>query len=142
MAFMRIRALIPFVAVAVTTKIASADLPPPNRCPNDATVSTPCTTDSGKEGTCKEMTRSRYLPPYGGDEPQRVVSKYMGCAEKAAAPPVQSAPPADAATSGNVPATPAPTKRGCSTTGSGATSFLGAALVAGFLFSLRRRRAQ
>ncbi len=131
---MRIRFVVPFVALVATAKIALADLPPPNQCPRDAKPGTPCKTDDGKDGTCEERTRSHYMPPHGDEEPKRVESKYMGCKE--------SAPVADASTGGNVPATPAPTKRGCSAAGSGATSLVGIVAVVGFFISLRRKRPQ
>jgi uncharacterized protein (TIGR03382 family) len=138
---MRISSLVAFGAAVITSNVAFADIPPPDRCPHDANPGTACNTDSGKEGTCVEKTRSHYLPPDGDGEPKAVESKYMGCVEKAAA--VTSAPtsPPDASSESKVPAAPPSSKRGCNSSGSGTTSLLGASLVAGLLWKLSRRRS-
>lgn len=136
---MRIHSLVACWALALTSKIAAADIPPPDRCPHDANPGTACNTDSGKEGTCVEKTRSHYLPPQGGEEPKAIESKYMGCVEKAAA--VTPTSPPDASSASKVPAAPPSSKRGCNSTGSGTTSLLGASLVAGLLWKLSRRRS-
>jgi uncharacterized protein (TIGR03382 family) len=133
---MPILPLIAFGAVALTSTIASADIPPPDRCPHDAAPGTPCNTDSGKAGTCEQKTRSHYLPPQGGEEPKAVESKYMGCVEKSAAVTRTR----DAPVAGGVAVAPASSKRGCSSAGAGTTSLLGASLVVGLLWQLRRRR--
>jgi uncharacterized protein (TIGR03382 family) len=83
------------------------------------------------------------MPPRDGEARERVEFKYMGCVEKTVTTPVvpDASPAAPAASpASNVPAVPAEKKCGCSSTGSGTTSFLGASLVAGLLWQLRRRR--